>query len=288
MWNFWRKHNWNNRKIAFVSILIATSVAFILIFNWIVPITTIPSFKIMAGGLPIKLTGYIFGPLIGAFTGFIADLLSFLMNPAFFHYWYSFAFASAGLIPGVVGYLMHRRWKNKNGPSQEDQVKYNNVNFIATLIILSAVITGVTTFIFLQDQSVFDSQKLIKNKFIFATIAIAGNSTMLIGVIIFRFVLKPKTFNSLLPIIVFSSILEIVDTPLIALGDQSVFFGDGDHSKFLVLLTAHFLMSPVKIWGNMLIIAFAYKIVAPLIYNKTGNGWENKTSETDLKGKGKK
>lgn len=276
MWSFWTKHQWNNRKIAFVAILIATSVAFILIFNWMVPITAIPSFKIMAGGLPIKLTGYIFGPLIGAFTGIVADMLSFLAYPTFFHWWYTLAFATAGAIPGIVGYFMHRRWKNK-GPSKDDEVKYNNVNFIATLIILAAVIAGVSTFVMLQDQSVFDNQKLIKNKYLFTSIAIAGNSTMFLAVIIFRFVLKPKTFNAFLPIIVFSAILEIIDTPLIALGDQSVFFDSND--DFLTVLTAHFLMSPVKIWGNMLVLAFAYKIVAPLIYNKTGNGWENRNQD---------
>jgi len=39
----------------------------------------------MAGGLPVKLTGYIFGPVIGAMTGALSDLISFLMRPTYFH-----------------------------------------------------------------------------------------------------------------------------------------------------------------------------------------------------------
>jgi hypothetical protein len=39
----------------------------------------------MAGGLPIKLTGYIFGPLIGATTGAIADVISFSIIPTYIH-----------------------------------------------------------------------------------------------------------------------------------------------------------------------------------------------------------
>jgi hypothetical protein len=42
---------------------------------------------------------------------------------------------------------------------------------------------------------------------------------MFIATIVFRFVLKPSTFNAILPIVTFSAILEIINTPLVSLGD---------------------------------------------------------------------
>lgn len=282
MWTPWKSRTWSNKKIAFVAILIATSVAFILLFARTAPITSIPSMKLMAGGLPIKLTGYIFGPLIGVVTGIIADLISFAIVPTFIHWWYMLAFALAGAIPGVVAFFMHRRWKFKGPSNPADETKINSINFIFTLVVLLLVAGALVGFTMYQSDAVFEHQKLIKNRYVFLAITLVGSGTMFIGVFIFRFVLKPKTFNAILPIIVFSSIMEIVNTPLIALGDQAVF---GLHDDFITVLTAHFMLSPVKIWVNLIIIFFAYKIVSPLIFNKTGNGWDGREEASKIKEK---
>lgn len=275
MWNYWKKRTktWTNKKIAFVSILIATSVAFVLVFTRIAPIASLPSFKLMAGGLPIKLTGYIFGPLIGAVTGAISDIISFTMTPTYIHWWYTIAFALAGAIPGIVGYLMNRHWKPREEIEAKFAQKVNIVNFYLTLLILATIFAALFTFVLLQGDEVFEKQELIKNKWVFLAISTSGIMSMFIATIVFRLVLKPKTINAMLPIIAFSALLELVNTPLIALGDKAVW---GLDKSFVTILTGHLLMSPVKIWGNMIIILIAYRIVSPLIYNKTGNGWEEK------------
>ena len=272
MKRIWKRKNkiWTNKKISFVSILIATSVVFVLIFTRIAPIASLPSFKLMAGGLPIKLTGYIFGPFIGAITGALADIISFSLIPTYIHFWYTLSFAIAGFIPGLVGHYMNK--KNRND-EEKSKTKINNVNFIITIIILATIFTTVFTFIMLQDESVFEKQKLIKNKWLFLFIATSGTGTMLIATIIFRFVLKPSTLNGILPIVSFSAILEIINTPLTTLGDIATWELE---NGFLIILTGHLLISPVKIWANMVIILFAYKVISPLIYKKTGNEWEKK------------
>lgn len=276
MWAPWKSRTWSNKKIAFVAILIATSVAFILIFARTAPITALPSMKLMAGGLPIKITGYIFGPLVGLITGLIADLLSFAIFPTIDHWWYVLAFALAGTVPGLVAYFMHRRWKNREANIPSDAHKVNNINFILTLAILVVVAAAIVIFTMMQSEETFAQGGLIKNKFVFLGVSLFGLSTMLIGTIVFRFIFKPKTFNALLPIIAFSAILEVATTPLITLGDMAAF---DLHKSFITLLTAHFLLSPVKIWLNLIIIFFSYKIVAPLIFNKTGNGWDGKETK---------
>ena len=273
MWSFLKnKHrgNWTNRKMSFVAILIATSVAFILIFTRIVPIASLPSFKLMAGGLPVKLTGYIFGPLIGAVTGAISDIVSFTFAPTYFHWWYTLGFAAAGAVPGIIGYFMNRRWQDKELVDARRAEKVSAVNFFGTLLILGAIFVAIFMFVFLQGDEVFANQKLITDKWVFLGISTFGIVSMAVATVIFRFVLKPKTMNAILPIIAFSALLELINTPLISLGDRAVW---GLKDDFITLLTGHLLMSPIKIWGNMLVILFAYKIVSPLIFQKQGNGW---------------
>lgn len=276
MWYVFKKHlqykRWNNRKIAFVSILIATSVAFILVFSAITPVVAVPSFKLMAGGLPVKLTGYIFGPLIGAITGALSDLISFLLRPTYFHWAYTFAWALAGLIPGIIGYFFNRKWRARTEIEKEFAEKHNLVNFIATLIILSVIMIGVFTMVWFAPNETFES-KLIKDRNVFLVIALTGMTTMFFAIIIFRFTLRPKTFNAILPIVAFSALFEICVTPLITYGDMNS-LTSGSEGSFVTILAGHMLLSPVKIWGNMIIILIAYRIVSPLIYSKQNNGWE--------------
>ena len=265
-WSF--KRRWNNKKIALVSILISTSVAFVVVFTKFLPIATIPSFKIAIAGLPIKISGYIFGPVIGVITGVISDLLTFLIYPTMFHYWYTIAFAFAGFTPGVFGYWMHKRWKYDSNKNPSDEYKYNNWNFFITIIVILITMAIITAFVFSPLANFKES--LISNRWGFFGIVISGSVMMLVATIIFRFILKPNIFNALLPIIAFSAILDIINTPLVSLGDQATIAED----NFLVALTGHTLLTPMKSWGNMIIIYFSYKIVSPLIFNKTSNSWQ--------------
>ncbi|EFF41418.1 ECF transporter S component, partial [Mycoplasmopsis alligatoris] len=69
---------WTIRKIVFVAILVAIAVVFTIIGNQLLPIVSIPTIKISFIGLPVKITGFIFGPIIGFFVGLLSDLLSML------------------------------------------------------------------------------------------------------------------------------------------------------------------------------------------------------------------
>ena len=276
MWKIFKKHfqhrQWTNRKIAFVSILIATSVAFILVFSNIAPIAAIPSFKLMAGGLPVKLTGYIFGPFIGGITGVISDLISFTMRPTFIHFYYILAWMIAGFIPGTIGYFFNRKWKSRKEIEKQFSEKRNLPNFIATLSILLIIMIIVFNLIWFAPDETFATGILKNRKFLFLAIALTGIASMFLALLIFWFALRPKTFNLILPIIAFSALLEICATPLITLGDMATIASDNNDS-FITLLAGHMLLSPIKIWANMIVILIAYRIVSPLIYSKQNNGW---------------
>ncbi|MBN0970955.1 ECF transporter S component [Mycoplasma phocoeninasale] len=95
---------WNSKRIAFVGVLIAVSVVFFIISVRILPISALPSFKFSFIGLPIKITGFIFGPIVGLITGVLADLISFALIPTYYNFLYTLAVATAGFIPGLIAY----------------------------------------------------------------------------------------------------------------------------------------------------------------------------------------
>ncbi|WP_412031826.1 ECF transporter S component [Metamycoplasma buccale] len=95
---------WSSKRIAFVGVLIAISVVFFLISVRILPVSALPSFKFSFIGLPIKITGFIFGPIVGMITGVLADLISFALVPTYYHYLYTLAVAIAGFVPGICAY----------------------------------------------------------------------------------------------------------------------------------------------------------------------------------------
>ncbi|AWX69370.1 hypothetical protein [[Mycoplasma] anseris] len=95
---------WNSKRIAFVGVLIAISVVFFIISVRILPISALPSIKFSFIGLPIKITGFIFGPIVGIITGVLADLISFALVPTYYHFLYTLAVAVAGFIPGICAY----------------------------------------------------------------------------------------------------------------------------------------------------------------------------------------
>ena len=271
---------WTVKKTSFVAILIATSVVFVLLFSSFIPFSSLPTFKIMAAGLPIKLSGYIFGPVIGLVTGALTDLISFMFFPTYFHYWYLIAFALVGLIPGIFGMIMNRSWRNRADVEREFASKKNATNLFITLFAILINVAVVLMFTFLIDESEFTSS-LTKTRGWFLFWSLFGSATSIIAITFFWFFMRPRTFNRLIPLIAFSIIVELVNTPLTALGDIEVLSIGSD--GFINTLVLHLTLSPIKIWGNMLFISIAYRIVAPLIYNKTDNGWETTKQKKNAK-----
>ncbi|WP_027334061.1 hypothetical protein [Mycoplasma elephantis] len=96
---------WEIRKISFTAILISIAVVFVIIGTQIIFLASIPTFKISFIGLPVKITGFIFGPIVGLLTGLIADLISFMFLPIFFHPFYTLATMMNGVVSGLVGWF---------------------------------------------------------------------------------------------------------------------------------------------------------------------------------------
>ncbi|MDK2819217.1 MAG: ECF transporter S component, partial [Mycoplasmataceae bacterium] len=81
--------SWNSKRIAFIAILIATSIAFVVIGAQAAAISSLPAFKLSLAGLPVKIAGFLFGPLTGFIIGFTTDIMTFLFVPVFYNPMYS-------------------------------------------------------------------------------------------------------------------------------------------------------------------------------------------------------
>ncbi|MBN3535061.1 ECF transporter S component [Mycoplasma procyoni] len=105
---------WNTRKIAFVAVFIAIATIMLILGIRLVPLAIIPTIRFSIIGLPIKITGFIFGPIIGAVTGLLADLISFQFAPSTYSPWYTLALSVTGLIPGLISWLFFDIIKKRN------------------------------------------------------------------------------------------------------------------------------------------------------------------------------
>lgn len=310
-------NRWTNKKISFIAVLIATSVAFTIIGAGALAITSLPNIKLSFAGLPVKITGYLFGPLIGFITGFLADLLSFLFIPSFYNPLYSLALAITGMIPGFVAWFYFKFgnklfgrdvqiqrntnkiiscknfiWFNENNKEKIktiekykiqiskyenkiislQSVKYSksilNFSFISSISILAILLATITTIIAFLPNEFFSSSNFFQSREAFYLFSILGLALMIVFIAFMRFYANPRIFLNIVPIIVFSALIEFSTIAIIALAD-SLTLG----INFQISMIGSLLLSPLKIWGNLIIILIAYNIVAPLIKNKENNGW---------------
>ena len=102
---------WNSKRIAFISILIAMSISFVIIGAQAFAISSFPSFKLSLVGLPVKIVGFLFGPLIGLLVGITTDILSFVFVPIFYHPLYSLALGITGMLPGFFSLIFRFVYK---------------------------------------------------------------------------------------------------------------------------------------------------------------------------------
>ena len=109
-------NKWDSKRIAFIAILIAMSISFVIIGTRFVAITSFPSFKLSLAGLPIKIIGFI--------TGFTTDIISFIFMPAFYFPLYSVALGVSGMLPGLSAIFFNYFYKKL---SKTNAIKRNNM-----------------------------------------------------------------------------------------------------------------------------------------------------------------
>ncbi|MGZ9413248.1 hypothetical protein ACXX84_01475 [Mycoplasma sp. AC157] len=95
----------NAKTIAFVAVFMSISTIMLLLGIRFFPFAALPNFRFSIIGLPIKITGFIFGPIVGLLTGFLSDLISFQFVPSTYSIYYTLALSITGFIPGIISWL---------------------------------------------------------------------------------------------------------------------------------------------------------------------------------------
>ncbi len=315
---------WNSKRIAFVAILIATSIAFVVIGAQAAAISSLPNLKLSLAGLPVKIAGYLFGPITGFIIGFITDILTFLFVPVFYNPIYSLALALSGFIPGVFAWFYLKKFNQKFLKSAQikklsiKKIQHNHnllffestndltsdkavsiikkIKFIdgkinilenenlpenklmnfnlltSTLFILFLV--GVLTILLSSDairiplSNAFSKIPLLQDWRTFLVFIWIGFSIIILFLVIARFYMKQENYIKIVPIMMFIVLTEFINLPIVALADW-LSVGITFWTSFLT----SFIISPIKIWFNLIIISFATKIVTPLIISKEANAY---------------
>ncbi len=286
---------WSNRKIAVVGLFIAIGIVLVILGNAFV---TIPSFKTALAGAPVKITGFLLGPVAGGASGIVVDLLSLLYRPTFYFPGYTLDMIMVGVIPGFV-FLLQKRSLKKAKAAGRDVASNNSILFLiifATLFVLLAA----TIFIVVIPNSFFQpvvtkngevTKPLITNKWIYLILIDTEVAISLIVIFILKFYLRKMNFNNLLPIITFCFFIEyylIFSTPLwdkITLG-----------IPYSVGVTFRITFATVKMWFNVTVLYFIWKVIHPMIKSDeieesnvvTSNFYEKKLSLKKVKKNKKK
>ncbi|WP_051677949.1 folate family ECF transporter S component [Mycoplasmopsis opalescens] len=306
--------NFTIRKITFVGILIALAVVFYIVVVQIFPlVASNPGWKSSFIGLPIKISGFIFGPAIGGLVALCSDLISFLLLPGAYNPIYTMVAMVSGIVAGITGKLFLNVFKfmlsgdfrisnidqkiysisdkirslklafNENSKQirkLEDQmiqlylkrqsimIKKNEsmlVNFnliIALILLITTIIAMIYIFGYLIPQDIID-RSIIPSRIGLIIIINSGFCSMSVFLVIARFKMSHHKYIIIVPIVIMSMWIELINVPLLAYADQS--FASGIPDDILVYMFQYIIISPVKIWFNLLIIYYTYIIINPLI-----------------------
>ena len=99
------------KKVAFSGMFIALSIIFTRFLSHMIFIGGVQAIRLSFGDLPIILSGIVLGPVYGAFTGALADLVGFPFNPQGSYFpGFTLSAALSGLLPGLMGIVFKRKW----------------------------------------------------------------------------------------------------------------------------------------------------------------------------------
>ena len=259
------------REITFGAIFSASTVAFVVLLITYVPFVVYPTVRIAFEGVLIKMSGYLFGPLIGVLSGGIAELLVNLLRPTYFHYSWTITIILYGLFSGLIRYM--------NSKSKEPEKLF----FIITSIIASAF-TAIFIGLILRNNSVpkvfgisFNQTQII--------LLVAITQLLIVGMLPFFSFLTRTIFKrwrnfylDILPIYLLSVFTGYFLTiPIIPLGDRTIL-----QLNYLTLFLVYIVTSPLNIIGNIIVIYLVYKIMYPFIQKQQAGKYSQKKLIHDL------
>ena len=251
------------KNIAYITLLSAVSVTVTVIVSITFPITVFPPIRIAFEGLMVKITGYIFGPIVGLLSGILTDGLSLLFVPSYIHISYLIVIASYGFLSGCVMAL-------KRASGRHQWILFWLTNLFVFVFGACAVIFTIYNSSS-SSISLFHGLNVSKTGLVYV-IGVGTLGTLAILWIIYfvywRIDRTMRKWYELLPIIMLCIVCEYWVTTLISAWGDIAFLtaAQGNSSaNYGLTMIARLAMAPLKIVFNTIVIYITYRALSPLI-----------------------
>ena len=273
------------KQITYGAIFAASSVAIVIILMTFTPILAFPNIRISFEGILIKISGYLFGPIIGCLTGIISELLINTLRPVFFSIPYTLIIIFYGIFGGIVKIL--------NAKTKRPELLF---------FIISTVLIFVFVFFFLfliNSQHTSATHPFIIFGIKFYSVKILNIVVISLETIVFLTlpILKVMTFivfkkgqnfyYEILPIYMLAIFTSFSLTiPLSSWGDSQLFLNHvagGRAGAYLNALLIEIAITPMNIFTNMFVIYFVWKIINIFIYNQQLGKYSKNTMDIEIK-----
>lgn len=260
----WRKKDkyqgtkFTTKNIAYITMLTSVSVVMTILVSVTIPITVLPPVRLAIEGLMIKITGYLFGPIIGIISGTITDLLVMLFVPSYINPVYIFCIILTGFIAGISGVT-------KSKLKEHPWIMFILVN------ILMLFFCGGGSYLIWQypAKNIPLSAGIVMNKYAVVGIVAGGGvfTLLVIYLVLFYYLItnKKERINEILPVILLSILVEYIVTVLIASYADMSFISSSTTKDYGLTAIARIVVAPVQIILNVVVIYITWRTVNPLI-----------------------
>ncbi|MBH8622981.1 hypothetical protein [Spiroplasma sp. hyd1] len=256
------------KNIAYITMLAAVSATVTIIISVTVPITVFPPVRIAFEGLMVKISGFIFGPIVGLLSGVITDLIVMLFVPSYVHVAYIIVIVSYGFLSGCASSINRAVGKHK-------WVLFMLTNIF---IIIFGTFAGVMTWYSpVETITLFAGLEVSKVVLIYIIGFGTGGTIVIIWIIMFVYRYFDKTkkrYWDLVAIIMLAVINEYWVTTLISAWGDIAFLTVSQNKTsgtdgYGVTMISRLAMAPLKVLFNSAIIYITYRAVSPLIHKDT-------------------
>ena len=134
----------NNGKLNSNSVNTMVKAAFLIgisiVLTRIGSIMILPTIRAGFGEVPLVISGYLFGPVIGGISGLVADLIGFIINPQGpYHPGFTLSSILWGVIPGITNIYFKKLGRKEN--------LYSFIKVLITITICIVIISlGLDTY----------------------------------------------------------------------------------------------------------------------------------------------
>ncbi|WP_342252580.1 ECF transporter S component [Spiroplasma endosymbiont of Amphibalanus improvisus] len=261
--NSYRGIRLSTKNITYIALLSATSVTFTVIISIILPITVFPPVRIAFEGVMVKITGYLFGPIVGALSGLITEMLTILFIPSFIHISYLIVIISYGFLAGLFSAF-------NNAVGKQKWIFYFFVNVV---MMLTAILACVL--IYNNNSTLFgiDFPTILFTSFFAISFGLSILFMSLAAFMEHSSKNKKSKLIGLFPIAAFACVSEFWITAFISSWGDLAFLtalnsGSQDSDGYKLTLLARMLEAPLKILFNTAVLFITYKTIFPLVDKK--------------------